>query len=103
VAGHPVRGTSGRRSALACPRDPAHWTGVRQATEFGPAPWMPGAKHCSEDCLSLNVWRPADDEAGLPVYVWLSGGANQLQVPRLSDTPGRLVASRSRVVFVSIS
>jgi para-nitrobenzyl esterase len=64
---------------------------------------MPGAKHCSEDCLSLNVWRPADDEAGLPVYVWLSGGANQLQVPRLSDTPGRLVASRSRVVFVFIS
>jgi carboxylesterase type B len=63
---------------------------------------MPGAKHRSEDWLSLNVW-PTDDEAGLPVYVWLSGGANQLQVPRLSDTPGRLVASRSRVVFVFIS
>jgi para-nitrobenzyl esterase len=85
------------------PRDPAPWTGVRQATEFGPAPWMPGAAHSSEDCLSLNVWRPADREAGLPVYVWLSGGGNQVQVPRISDTPGHLVASRSRVVFVSIS
>ena len=85
------------------PRDPEAWTGVRQAIGFGSAPWMPGAEHSSEDCLSLNVWRPADAEAGLPVYVWLSGGGNQIQMPRISDTPGHLVASRSRVVFVSIS
>jgi para-nitrobenzyl esterase len=84
-------------------RDPEPWTGVRQCTEFGPAPWMPGAPDSSEDSLYLNVWRPDDAEVGLPVYVWVAGGANQLQVPRLSDTPGRTVASRSKVVFVSVS
>jgi para-nitrobenzyl esterase len=61
----------------------AKWTGVRKATDFGP--------HCmqgnvygdmkfrdsggSEDCLSLNVWVPAEaSRAKLPVMVWIYGG-----------------------------
>src|SRR3984885_10512812 len=61
----------------------AKWTGVRKATDFGP--------HCmqgnvygdmkfrdsggSEDCLSLNVWVPAETSgAKLPVMVWIYGG-----------------------------
>src|SRR5436190_16028383 len=53
------------------PKAPAAWTGVRAATSFSPG--------CSqaEDCLYLNVWRPADAKVGdkLPVYVWIHGGA----------------------------
>lgn len=30
----------------------------------------------SEDCLTLNVWRPASDESGLPVILFLYGGSN---------------------------
>ena len=68
------------------PQAPAPWTGVRQAKEFGPdcmqsrfgpppaagpnAPPPP-----SEDCLYLNVWRPAASSArNLPVMVWIYGG-----------------------------
>ena len=70
------------------PQPPARWTGVRQAAEFGadcmqgrfgpppsaaaggPTPAAP-----SEDCLFLNVWRPADPTArNLPVMVWIYGG-----------------------------
>jgi para-nitrobenzyl esterase len=69
------------------PQPPARWTGVRQATEFGadcmqgrfgppPAPGAPPARAPSEDCLYLNVWRPASAASGakLPVMVWIYGG-----------------------------
>ena len=68
------------------------WTGVRKADTFSPScpqvinppegrpPWtpeylIPGAT--SEDCLYLNVWRPADASVkGAPVFVWIHGGGN---------------------------
>jgi len=69
------------------PQPPAPWTGVRQAAEFGadcmqgrfgppPAPGAPPARVPSEDCLFLNVWRPASatPTAKLPVMVWIHGG-----------------------------
>lgn len=70
------------------PQPAARWTGVRQATEFGadcmqgrfgPPPsaaaGAPAARVPSEDCLFLNVWRPADPTArNLPVMVWIYGG-----------------------------
>ncbi|HLZ41773.1 MAG TPA: carboxylesterase family protein [Candidatus Sulfotelmatobacter sp.] len=69
------------------PQPAARWTGVRQATEFGadcmqgrfgppPAPGAPPARAPSEDCLYLNVWRPASAASGakLPVMVWIYGG-----------------------------
>ena len=61
------------------------WEGVRDATEFGPncaqSGWggTPGsiAEDSSEDCLFLNIWRPAGAAKGakLPVMVWIHGGA----------------------------
>ncbi len=70
------------------PQPVAPWTGVRQAAEFGadcmqgrfgPPPAAPGAPPArvpSEDCLFLNVWRPASAAPGakLPVMVWIYGG-----------------------------
>ena len=71
------------------PPQPADkWTGVRQASEygadcmqgrFGPPPTAvagaPAPRVPSEDCLYLNVWRPADPAArNLPVMVWIYGG-----------------------------
>ncbi len=68
------------------PQLAAPWTGVRQAAEFGadcmqgrfgppPAAGAPAPRVPSEDCLFLNVWRPADPNARrLPVMVWIYGG-----------------------------
>jgi len=81
------------------PQPTPTWTGVRQAAEFGrscmqgrggPPPGagaragtpaaatqgaQPAAQGPSEDCLYLNVWRPADPAArNLPVMVWIYGG-----------------------------
>lgn len=60
------------------------WQGVRDATRFGPVchqpPSRPGSIYAedrgamSEDCLSLNVWAPAD-AANAPVFVWIHGGS----------------------------
>lgn len=65
------------------PVDP--WTGVYDATAFGPAALQPEdpmmsmleGEHAamSEDCLYLNIWSPAADEKRRPVMVWIHGGA----------------------------
>jgi para-nitrobenzyl esterase len=64
------------------PQPAAHWSGVRDATDYGPACLQmttflvrPGIK-LSEDCLTANVFTPAHRRgAHLPVMVWIYGGA----------------------------
>ena len=52
------------------------WDGVLDATAFGPACMQTDDLPKSEDCLTLNVWRPASPAAGpLPVMMWIYGGA----------------------------
>jgi len=57
------------------------WTGTRQAKTFGPACMqtgvsMPGETppQTSEDCLTLNIWTPAEAPSRAPVLVWIYGG-----------------------------
>lgn len=67
------------------PQPVQSWQGVRDAGEFcascAQAGWgtAPGSIQAgsSEDCLYLNVWRPAGVKPGekLPVMVWIHGGA----------------------------
>ena len=63
------------------PQPPAPWMGVRSATDYGPACMQMGGAGFmgqfpqSEDCLTLNVFAPADHKgAKLPVMVWIYGG-----------------------------
>ncbi len=70
------------------PQPAPHWSGVRQATSYGPAcmqtpsGWLPEmlgirTMHTSEACLYLNVWTPKlQSAARLPVFVWVHGGGN---------------------------
>jgi para-nitrobenzyl esterase len=68
------------------PRPAERWDGVREALSYGPTvpeppyfppfdvllpePVIPG-----EDCLNLNIWTPDMGRSGLPVMVWIHGGA----------------------------
>lgn len=77
----PPVGTLRWRPPAPAPARP--WHGVRDATRFGLPCAQPdlgwnGVKTTgsSEDCLTLNIWAPSKAH-GLPVMVWIHGGAFQ--------------------------
>jgi para-nitrobenzyl esterase len=95
------------------PQAPANWEGVRDATNYGSAAaQLPGALErlfgtakvpSSEDCLYLNVWSSAADNAKRPVLFWIHGGAF---VNGSGSTPwynGKSFAEQGDVVVVTIN
>lgn len=88
----------------APPQPPAARAATLQAKAFGSAcPQAPGAvsSPIAEDCLYLNVWKPAGTKAGdkLPVIFYIHGGAFTLGSGEMGPSP---LASRG-VVVVSIN
>lgn len=87
------------------------WTGVRKATEFGPACYQPAIAvqtiytraplPMSEDCLTLNIWAPAGVR-NAPVFFWIYGGALTAGASREALYDGARLAARGMVV-VSIN
>ena len=70
------------------PRPLQPWDGIRDANQYGPAPFQlaPPESAGTEwdtglggaDCLNLNIWTPDLGSAGLPVMVWIQGGAFEM-------------------------
>src|SRR5215471_16867766 len=103
------------------PADPAKWTGVRDALEFGhsapqrdPAAAPAGGGGLGvagqglpaegEDCLVLNVWTPAiNDGRKRPVMFWCHGGGFATGSGSSPDTDGTNLAKRGDVVVVTIN
>ena len=91
------------------PQPAAKWRGVRNAGQYGadcmqlpfPSDAAPLGTPPAEDCLYLNVWRPAAQSAGpLPVMIWIYGGGwvNGGSSPAVYDGSG---FARQGVVLVS--
>ena len=93
------------------PQPAASWSGVRVADHFAPdclqqavaTDDAPLSVKPSEDCLYLNVWRPAGSEGKkLPVMVWIYGGGfvSGGTSPAIYDGTS---FARDGVVFVSVN
>ena len=85
------------------PQPPAAWTGVRDATQYGPACAQAGmSSHTpvmSEDCLTLNIWtsslKPVEPA---PVLVYIHGGGFMHGSASGSRLDGVSLATRGAVV-----
>jgi para-nitrobenzyl esterase len=98
---------------MRAPEPPPCWDGVRVCTEFGPTvpknPYappfdrlLPEPAIVGKDCLNLNIWTPDPGHAGLPVLVWIHGGAftnGSGAVPQYDGT----AFARDGVVCVTIN
>ncbi|MGW4759964.1 carboxylesterase/lipase family protein [Streptomyces chartreusis] len=92
---------------FAAPRPARPWSGVRDATKFGPvamqlqlAPGQPQPSNQNEDCLFLNIWSRST-VGHRPVIVWIHGGAFVSGAG--SDYDGTVFAEQGDVVFVTIN
>jgi para-nitrobenzyl esterase len=93
------------------PQPAAKWKGVKATKDFGSRCMQsatyadmifhdPGA---SEDCLTLNVWTPADAKPGtLPVMVWIYGGGFVSGSTSEARQDGQFLSHRN-VVIVSMN
>ncbi len=93
------------------PARPAAWDGVRDADRLGPTPpkpdyaapfdtLLPEPDIAGDDWLTVNVWTPGG--AGLPVMVWIHGGAFSNGNSAIPSYDGHAFA-RDGVVIVSLN
>jgi para-nitrobenzyl esterase len=95
------------------PQPALPWTGTRDGTRFGAQALQAVGQMealfggtpppSSEDCLFLNVYTPAADDARRPVLVWIHGGAF---LTGSGSTPwynGHSFAARHDVVVVTLN
>jgi para-nitrobenzyl esterase len=96
------------------PQPPVAWAATRDAARFGPAPMQSpsspysgvipanSVQSVSEDCLTLDVWAPAEP-GEYPVLVWVPGGAYLTGGSSLETYDGSRLAADENVVVVGVN
>jgi para-nitrobenzyl esterase len=87
------------------PQPVQKWKGVKQTTQFAPAPFQGGNPPSgkSEDCLYLNIWTPAQSaKQKIPVLVWIYGGGFSFGSTSEPVYSGEMLAKKG-VILVSIA
>jgi para-nitrobenzyl esterase len=83
----------------------AHWNTTLTATRMAPScpQFLPGPERIStsEDCLFLNVYSPDPPGTGLPVMLWIHGGAFILGSAANFD--GSVLARKYKLIVVTIN
>ncbi|MEV5646750.1 carboxylesterase family protein [Nocardia sp. NPDC052254] len=92
------------RHRFRAPAPAVRWDGVRDARTFGPSVPQPILWHPGDDaeCLTVTVWTPDPGTAGLPVLVWLHGGACMGGTTATTDFDGAALAAAG-VVLVTVN
>ena len=90
------------------PKPAAQWHDVLDATTFGATCWgapglnslgSTGPVNQSEDCLTINVWTPANTtKQNLPVMVWIYGGGFQYGSSSRPEWDGSTLATKDVIV-----
>ncbi len=97
---------------FGAPRLVPAWSGVREALSYGPPPPQGGhfgmdslqQDSPGDDWLTVNVWSPEPDPgAGLPVMVWIQGGAYVIGMSGLPEYDGGRLARDGGVVVVTFN
>lgn len=102
---------------FVAPAAPNTWDIPLDALAFGPScpqavrgrfslfdSWLPETDPgMSEDCLFLNVWTPALDQAKRPVMVWLHGGGFTSGSGSSNAYDGVRLVNRGDIVVVSVN
>ena len=106
--GIPFAESTAGEGRFAAPQAKKAMSGVYQATTYGPAcPQSDSTRapaSVSEDCLSVNVWRPADrGDAPLPVMVWIYGGAFVTGYNANPLYQGDYLAAKNDVIVVAVN
>ena len=91
------------RYGYGCPMVPDE-VFKKSGTNFQDAD-MWNTKLMGEDCLNLNIWRPANTRKNnkLPIAVWIYGGAFSSGANSLDVYDGRVLAGTGRVIVISIN
>ena len=90
------------------PEKPDPWQDIKQCTTFGFSSWQQKdpkipISETSEDCLTLNIWIPKNNNKDLlPVMVWIHGGGFYTDSSSNPLYNGENI-SKQEVVFISIN
>ena len=124
--GIPYGASTGGQNRFRAPKPAVPWTGVKETIAYGPPtpqgspstspppPPRPAGSppplinnaptgRQSEDCLVLNVWTPALDNAKRPVMFWIHGGGFSTGSGSSAWYDGVRLAAKQDVVVVTIN